>query len=89
MTKYTCADYHGCKVDGGPIQVIRAGLINLTGLYDNNEPTLIVEEMTMKKEEAWLVCDKVTRETGRLTKQIVIVDFANLGWFVPSQVLIR
>jgi hypothetical protein len=31
---------------------------------------------------------RVTRETGRLTKQIVIVDLANLGWFVPSQTLI-
>ncbi len=47
-----------------------------------------MEEMTKKKEQAYLICDRVTRETGRLTKQIVIIDFANMGWIVPSQTLI-
>ena len=49
---------------------------------------LIIEEMTLSKEAAYLECDKVTRETGRLTKQIVIMDFANVGWIYPSQTLI-
>ena len=61
----------------------------MSGLYSKLSVKDIVEEMTLKKEELWIMCDRVTRETGRLTKQIVIMDFANQGWFYPSQALIQ
>ncbi len=79
VRKWTAADYHNTTLDGGPVHVIRAGLANVSGLYSSLSVKDIVEEMTLKKEEAYIMCDRVTRESGRLTKQIVIMDFANQG----------
>lgn len=45
--------------------------------------------MTLKKEQVYIMCDQHTRATGRLTKEIVIMDFAHQGWFYPSQALIQ
>lgn len=79
VRKWTAADFHNTMLDGGPVHIIRAGLANVSGLYSKLSVKEIVEEMTLKKEELWIMCDRVTRETGRLTKQIVIMDFANQG----------
>lgn len=87
IKQYTCASFHGTH-DGGPIQVIRAGLTNVSALYEVVDVKYIIEEMTLSKEEAYIQCDKVTRQTGRLTKQIVIFDMNNVGWIYPSQTLI-
>jgi hypothetical protein len=79
VRKWTAADYHNTTKDGGPVHIIRAGLANVSGLYSSLSVKDIVEEMTLKKEEAYIMCDRVTRESGRLTKQIVIMDFAHQG----------
>ena len=88
VMKWTAAGFHGTVADGGPLFIIRAGLANVNGLYSSLEVKTIVEEMTLKKEEAFLACDRVTRETGRLTKELVIMDFAHQGFFYPSNALI-
>lgn len=89
VRKWTAADFHNTQLDGGPVHIIRAGLANVSGLYSSLSVKDIVEEMTLKKEECFLLCDAQTRKTGRLTKEIVIMDFANQGWFYPSQALIQ
>jgi hypothetical protein len=58
ILKYTCAGFHGTKLDGGPIQIIRAGLTNVTALFERNDVTHIIEEMTKKKEQAFLMADR-------------------------------
>lgn len=85
---YTCASYHGLKKDGGPVQVIRAGLTNISGLFSNCNVGDIIEEMTLSKENAYHICDEATRKSGKLVKQIVIFDMANVGWIMPSSDLI-
>jgi hypothetical protein len=43
----------------------------------------------LEKEQCFIMCDNHTRESGRLTKEIVIMDFNHQGWFYPSQALIQ
>ncbi len=88
IRSYTCASYHGVKVDGGPVQVIRAGLTNISGLFSNCNVQDIMEEMTLSKENAYTICDAATRKSGKLVKQIVIFDMASVGWIIPGSELI-
>jgi hypothetical protein len=88
IRSYTCASYHGVKVDGGPVQVIRAGLTNISGLFSNCNVQDIIEEMTLSKENAYTICDAATRKSGKLVKQIVIFDMASVGWIIPGSELI-
>ncbi len=70
------------------MQVIRAGLTNISGLFANCRVEDIIEEMTLSKENAYHMCDTQTRKTGKLVKQIVIFDMANVGWIMPSTELV-
>jgi hypothetical protein len=69
-------------------KVIRAGVTNISGLFANCKVEDIIEEMTLSKENAYTICDAATRKSGRLVKQIVIFDMANVGWIMPSSELI-
>ncbi len=98
MERFTCASQsHNRKLDGGPIQYIRAciadpGVLakNVTGavfffclvffllffcliisVFAEDE---LCKHLTFIKEEAFIICDKLTRESGRLTKLVVVFD---------------
>lgn len=62
-------------LDGGPVQLVRQGLIDMEPLLDIWTHEEMVRFNMMMKEQAWVICDRVTRETRRLVKLLVINDF--------------
>jgi len=84
--KFTCAGQdHGRKKDGGPIQYIRACIAEPGLLAKNVTEDELCGHMTIAKEFSYLVCDKVTRETGRLTKLVVVFDMKGVSFQIPSK----
>lgn len=41
--------------------------------------------LTFIKEEAFILCDKITRDTGRLTKLVVVFDMKNVSMGIPAK----
>jgi hypothetical protein len=55
-------------------QYIRACIADPGVLAKNVTEDELCKHLTFIKEEAFLICDKLTRETGRLTKLVVVFD---------------
>jgi len=84
--QYTCAGQdHGRKKDGGPIQYIRACIAEPTLLAKNVTEDELCGHMTIAKEFSYIVCDKVTRESGRLTKLVVVFDMKHVSFQIPAK----
>lgn len=84
--QYTCAGQdHGRKKDGGPIQYIRACIADPNLLAKAVTEDELCGHMTLAKEVSYLVCDKVTRESGRLTKLVVVFDMKNTSFQIPAK----
>ena len=76
--------FHGpSSLDGGPIQLVRQGVIDFEPLLDVWTDAEMVRWTSLQKEIAFLQCDRVTRETGRLVKLIVINDFKGTPFRKP------
>ncbi len=59
----------------------KTGLVDmdpLLGIWTHEE---MVRFNVLMKEQAWIICDRVTRETRKLAKLIVINDF----WGMPMR----
>ncbi len=62
-------------------QYIRACIADPGVLAKNVTEDELCKHLTFIKEEAYLICDKLTRESGRLTKLIVVFDM-KVPWFI-------
>lgn len=86
VEKYTCATQtHNVKTDGGPIQYIRACIADPGVLAKNVTEEELCYHLTFIKEEAFIICDKLTRDTGRLTKLVVVFDMKNVSMGIPAK----
>ena len=86
VERFTCASQtHNRKIDGGPIQYIRAVIADPGVLAKNVTEDELCKHLTFIKEEAYLICDKLTRETGRLTKLVVCFDMKNVSMGIPAK----
>jgi hypothetical protein len=64
--------------DGGPVALCRPGAFNGAPLFDLFEVEELETVLNCMKEKAFIQCDEVTRETGKLTKLVVINDLEGL-----------
>jgi len=86
VERFTCASQsHNRKIDGGPIQYIRACIADPGVLAKNVTEDELCKHLTFIKEEAFLICDKLTRESGRLTKLVVVFDMKNVSMGIPAK----
>lgn len=52
-------------LDGGPVQLVRQGLYDMDPIVSMWQHEEIVRFNDLMKYQAWLECDRVTRETRR------------------------
>jgi len=75
IASYAISDYHPKPMaDGGPLLVTRAGLCDLSSLLSHVSMKDLVEWLMWLNEWGYRECDRVTRETGRLTKLVRVND---------------
>jgi hypothetical protein len=78
ISRYAVSDYHKKGLaDGSPLLVTRASLCDLPTLISHVKGDELVSWLNWLNEFAYRECDRVTRETGRLTKVIRVNDLAN------------
>ena len=77
--------YHKGLKDGGPLQIVRPGLVDFGPMLELHDHERMVMFHVMQKEVAWRMCDRRTRETGRLVKLVVINDFTALRMSMPPK----
>lgn len=71
--------------DGGPLQVVRPGLVDFGPMLDIHDHDRMVMFHVMQKEVAFRMCDRRSRETGRLVKLVVINDFTAMRMSMPPK----
>ena len=64
-----------------PIYVVRTGYCDIKGLMNTMTHDEVVDWLHYTKEKVWRECDKKTRETRLLTKEISVIDMANFSIF--------
>ena len=74
------ADYHKTSVHGGPIIIVRIGLCNTDALMEALTEKQVAEYMLLNREWAYVQCDKLTRETGKIVKIQTVQDFQNMSF---------
>ena len=85
-SKFSCANIHRCSRVGGPVFYVRAALNNMQRVVELAEEgdeygdEKLVLFLTFAKERCYLICDKETRKTRRLTKMLACQDLANVGF---------
>lgn len=80
IIKYTVADFLVTSW-GVPIIVIRAGKSDTGGLVKNVPQDELLDWLMYQRERAFVVCDMVTRRTGKLTKAMTVVDLLDQSMF--------
>jgi len=70
--------------DGGPVMLVRQPRVNMATLLDIWTHDEMVLMNNLQKEHAFLECDRVTRETGRLTKFTLVTDFRGMKFQRPD-----
>ena len=70
-----------CKLDGGPILVERLGIIDLSGLYyDEEAQDLCVKSYSVYLEEAWRAVRVATQKDPRQNvRAVIIIDLAGVS----------
>lgn len=76
---------HKSSLDGGPVQLVRQGCIEFAPLLDIWTDEEMLRFNNLQKEQAWIICDRVTRQTGRLVKLTIINDFRGMKFQRPPQ----
>lgn len=66
---------HGHAKDGSPLFIVRSGLTNLSPLMDHSSPEMVGEWMLYLREADFHDCDSKSREKGRITKMLSVIDF--------------
>ena len=78
IARYAVSDYHRKGLaDGSPLLVTRAALCDLPALVAHVKMDELVAWLNYLNEQAYREVDRVTRQTGRLTKVIRVNDLAN------------
>lgn len=77
--------YHKGLKDGGPLQIVRPGLVDFGPMLDMHAHDRMVMFHVMQKEVAFRMCDEQSRKTGRLVKLVVINDFTAMKMSMPPK----
>lgn len=64
----------------GLVVICDAGQIDMEGVIQNMTEEAMTEKYIYLKEAFFQVADEVTRRTGRLTKQMNLIDLGNVTW---------
>eukprot|EP00123_Amoebidium_parasiticum_P021602 comp7034_c0_seq1/m.2770 comp7034_c0_seq1/g.2770 ORF comp7034_c0_seq1/g.2770 comp7034_c0_seq1/m.2770 type:complete len:659 (-) comp7034_c0_seq1:307-2283(-) len=84
--RFMAAGVHGFAREGGPVHITRIGVSNLSGLMDSVSDHDMLQWFMYEKQKAYMMCDRITRETGLLTKQVSLLDFAEVKlWSVREK----
>lgn len=67
------------------MQIVRPGLVDFGPMLDIHDHDRMVMFHVMQKEVAFRMCDRRTRETGRLVKLVVINDFTAMRMSMPPK----
>lgn len=84
MRRYMIVDYWDVELkDGDILFVIRGGVSNLKALCDEIPRETILDYMLYFRLRGFMMCDRRTRERGRLCKLVVVNDlkYASLSGF--------
>ena len=60
--------------------IVRAGVSNPLAIMDKLSYQQVLEWFMYNKERSAIECDKATRETGLLTKMVVVIDLNHTSW---------
>ena len=60
--------------------IVRAGLSNPLAIMSQLSYDKVLAWFMYNKEKSHLECDRVTRETGNLTKMVVVIDLNHTSW---------
>jgi len=85
MKKYSCSCLHKEKMDGGPVLILRGGLSHAKKLMAELNKEQVAQFLLFQDELAYRRCDKLTRETGKLTKLLVINDMRGFSLLTNSK----
>jgi len=83
--KINISGYHAGLKDGGPLQIVRPGLVDFGPMLEMHDHERMVMYHVSQKEVAFRMCDKQTRLTGRLVKLVVINDFTAMRMSMPPK----
>ncbi|KAJ3124836.1 hypothetical protein HK098_000824 [Nowakowskiella sp. JEL0407] len=72
---YTATAMHKTLIDGSPVFIIRSGLSDPNEMLKVATVDQIAEWLLYQREEAFGICDRVTRETGFICKVVSVNDF--------------
>jgi hypothetical protein len=81
VCKFTKSDVVGYLGGLHPVMVVRAGRSNTKGLFQELTIEKMLENSMMRNEQVFAMCDKRTRETGLLCKQIAVIDLEGFSLF--------
>ena len=85
----TISAYHSGTKDGGPMQVLRPGLIDFSPLMQMHDHERMVLFHVMSKEVTFRKVDRQSRETGRLIKVLVVNDFTAMPMSMPPKSVMK
>ncbi|KXS16005.1 CRAL/TRIO domain-containing protein [Gonapodya prolifera JEL478] len=71
---------HKSLLDGSPFQIIRSGITNAAGLMEVATPEQVGDWILFQREEAFVICDALTRKTGVITKLVSVNDFSHINF---------
>jgi hypothetical protein len=80
-SKYSIVGYVGLLDGLHPVLVVRAGRCNTKGLASMMTFNEMVDMQLLQSEQIFRECDRKTRETGLLCKQIGIIDLEGFSLF--------
>ena len=84
--RYMASDIHAHgQRDGGPLHLVRGGVVNSQAIMKCVSKEELSQWFVHQKLQAWEVCDRLTRESGRIIKLVSIIDLNNFSmWSADS-----
>jgi len=81
FAQFVKTGYAGVLGGHHPVFVVRAGIADTHGLMRALPHEQCVEYLLAQNEKGFRLCDKLSRETGRLCKMVIVIDGAHMSLF--------
>lgn len=85
LLKYNIQAYHKSTHDGGPVLILRNGMVDFKALMPALDPEDMISYSLLQREDGFVLADQVTRETGRLVKLVIVQDMKCAGFVMPDR----
>ena len=79
--KHMTGGLHKKTVHGAPFLIVRAGLTDTVRLMNEVSEEQLRQFFIYDKEVGFWECDRLSRESGKITKMMGILDFTNVSLF--------